>query len=268
MQWKKSDGYVQDGDVYPDVYWLYDGKHRTRFNVLDALDGTGMFLAFKGYGGPPLCRLPLEDAKARCEELYLAFFQRRIQKKGNSIESFRQRIKGETCIERYPADVPVEALGNVRVLPCRKHLIEKTPWIPNIIVDSISTLLGALFSGETGYTGIQYVVVGSGDADWDVNGTPDPGESQTVMDSEIARVAASIVYLDAANAETASVTGRLAITGTFGPNDGNGDWREWGLAGGNATATQDTGLLIDYQTHDIVSKTTNDTILRRVRLSF
>ena len=177
-------------------------------------------------------------------------------------------IKGETCLEVYPGDVPVVELGDVRVDPCEKQLVSKTEWEHNVIVDSISTLLGALFRGETGYSGIQYVVVGSGQVSWDADGVPDATAAQTDMVSELARVAATVSYLDSANALSLTPTSRLSISGVFTSTLGNESWREWGIVGGNATAVADSGLLIDYRTNELVNKTSSDTFLRRVRLSF
>lgn len=108
-------------------------------------------------------------------------------------------IQGWTKVEVYPGDIPIEDLGDISVEPCRKHLIQETKWQKNVIVNSISHLISALFRNESGYSGTQYVAVGSGISDWDTDGVPDPTSSQTDLENEIGRATANVVFLDSSN---------------------------------------------------------------------
>ena len=172
-------------------------------------------------------------------------------------------LYGVTCIERYPGDANIVDPYKVSCDP-----IEVSKWEPNIIVDNSGLILSALCKGEGGYSGLQYVVIGSGNVSWDTSGVPSPTVGQTQMVNELGRVAASIVFLDGSNNPTASVTNKLEISGTFGSGVAEGaDWREWGIVGGNATGTANTGLLFDYSTHSAIPKDT-ETIISRVRIIF
>jgi len=170
-------------------------------------------------------------------------------------------VHGETCLEYYPPDRPLD-----RLTP--QDRLHVTEWTSNDIVASFSTLLGALLKSEAGHSGVQYVVVGSGESSWDSGGVPDPTTAQEDMVSELGRVQATVTYLDNANNTSLQPTNRIHIAGVFGPTQANGQWREWGVVGGNATQAADSGYLIDYQTEAVVTKTSSFTLSRRVRLTF
>ena len=70
--------------------------------------------------------------------------------------------------------------------------------------------------------------MGSGISDWDTDGVPDPTSSQTDLENEIGRATANVVFLDSSNNSFLTVTNRLSISGTFGPNDSNGPWERVG----------------------------------------
>lgn len=175
------------------------------------------------------------------------------------------KIYGETCIETYPGHIPPEFLRP-------EHRIAITPWTPNIFVDRGYVLLGALLGGSARTSGIQYVATGSGHQDWDTQGLPEPDRTLTQLVNELGRIPVSlgngIKFLTDTNQDSPSnaPTNRLEISATFGSADGNGQWREWGLVGGNADGTPPTEYLIDYQTHAIVTKEVGDTRIRRIRL--
>ena len=177
-------------------------------------------------------------------------------------------IRGYTSLERYPGGLSPDELASIQVHPNLDMLLEYHDWRPNLIVSSVANLISALFLGQSGYNGIQYVAVGSGEGDWDTDGTPEPTVGQTDLVNELGRVAPTVVFLDSSNNSTSAVTNRLQVSGTFMDADAVGTWREWGVFGGNATSAADSGLLINYRTHGATAKPNDETLVRRVRFVF
>lgn len=139
----------------------------------------------------------------------------------------------------------------------------------NIIVNSFLNLTMALMAGATGYTGIQYWAIGSGNASWDSDPV-DPAENATQLTDEIGRVAiasSEIKFVDAEYQESATPTNILQIEHSFGANDCNGTWREFGLFGGNATTTANSGIMINKKHHAVLTKTADMTIDRTMRFT-
>lgn len=139
----------------------------------------------------------------------------------------------------------------------------------NIIVNSFLNLTMALMAGATGYTGIQYWAIGSGNASWDSDPV-DPAENATQLTNEIGRVAiasSEIKFVDAEYQESVTPTNILQIEHSFGANDCNGTWREFGLFGGNATTTANSGIMINKKHHAVLTKTADMTIDRTMRFT-
>ena len=180
----------------------------------------------------------------------------------------KESIKGHTSVEGYPAEVPEEQLGDLMEGPCEEHLLFQTEWTPNVVCDIAGTLFAALVKGEAGYGGIQYVLAGQGAAGWQDDAIPAASATQTQLAREIGRVAAQVSYRTEVNLPSVAVTNRILVLGVFGPADANGAWREWGIVGGNATTHPNTGILVDYQTHPIITKTNTQRLVRRIRLNF
>lgn len=139
----------------------------------------------------------------------------------------------------------------------------------NLIVNSFLKLAMSLLKGQSGYSGIGYWAVGSGASSWDTN-LPDPEINATVLTAEIGRVkiaASEITFLDANYNQSTNPTNILQIKHTFGVNDCNGVWREFGIFGGNASATVNTGLMINKKHHKVITKTSDMTIERTMRFT-
>ncbi len=172
----------------------------------------------------------------------------------------KEKVSFGNCTGKY-RDIIYHNDGRVEVLP----------WSKNIIVDAIGILIASLLKEETGYHGVTYWAVGSGNAGWDVSPV-DPTIDETTLTNEIGRKAITastdIKFLDALNEETLTPTNKIKITLLFGENDCNGTWREFGLFGGNATATANTGLMIDKKHHPVITKSTANTVARELHLVF
>ena len=148
--------------------------------------------------------------------------------------------------------------------------VEVTDWNRNLIVSGINNLISALFKNQSGYTGIGYWAVGSGQSSWDTN-LANPAASDVKLVNEIGRKAipaSAITFLTSSDDTTSTVTNRLQITLTFEENDANGSWREFGIFGGNATSTKDSGVMINHKTHSVIPKSNSMRIERQIRFTF
>ena len=134
----------------------------------------------------------------------------------------------------------------------------------NLVVNSFLKLVMALCKGQSGYGGISYWAIGSGATSWDTS-MPDPEINASRLTAEIGRVpisASDIKFLTADLVETSSPTNILQIKHTFGPSDCNGKWREFGLFGGNASGTANSGIMINKRHHSVITKTNEMSIER------
>jgi hypothetical protein len=149
--------------------------------------------------------------------------------------------------------------------------VEDTGWSHNTIVNSIDNLIACLLKSEAGYTGISYWAIGSGSDSWDDVNPPSPSQSDVALVNEIGRLAipsGAITYLDDNGNITATKTNKLQIDLTFGQNDCNGKWREFGIVGGNATISANSGIFINHKTHGLIVKTSTMSIERIMRFTF
>jgi hypothetical protein len=145
-------------------------------------------------------------------------------------------------------------------------------WRANRVVERCNGLLAALMKGEPGFSGILYWAVGEGEAAWD-NLMPSPSGDDRELSNEVARKALSaeeIVFLDENNEAVEEPTSRLQIGTTFTPEELGGDrpLREFGLFGGDATETANSGWMIDYVIHPRIQLSEEMTLTRNLHLTF
>jgi len=141
----------------------------------------------------------------------------------------------------------------------------------NIIVNNCSVLIACLFKNSPTHSGILYWAVGSGSESWEDDAPPDPLITDSALLNETFRKeidSADIVFLDGSNEETLTPTSKIQITGRFLYSEANGKLREFGLYGGDATATKDSGLMINRKTHPLIVKTTGLQLERVLRITF
>lgn len=172
--------------------------------------------------------------------------------KSSNIDSHNISMKGEVIDKIYKNGVLVDTIYGC-----------------NLVVNSFLKLVMSLCKGESGYGGIQYWAIGSGNASWD-DGIPDPEINATRLTSEIGRVAinpSEIKFLTADYSESSTPTNILQIKHTFTENDCNGEWREFGIFGGNAFGTANTGIMINKKHHAVITKTSDMMIERTMRFT-
>ena len=138
----------------------------------------------------------------------------------------------------------------------------------NLIVNDCRKLLAALFAGASGYGGVQYWAVGSGDPT-DSDAAPAPAApSDTRLRAEIARVPVTISFLDELGQPMAGagLSRIVRVQAEFVEGVGTGRNLEFGLFGGNATSVANSGLLIDRVVHQ--AKYKESTEARRLTIDF
>lgn len=139
----------------------------------------------------------------------------------------------------------------------------------NLVVNSFLNLIMYLLKHQSGYSGIQYWAIGSGAESWD-SSIPTPDINATTLTAELGRVPISadeITFLDPDFNEVSTPTNILQIKHTFGSSECNGVWREFGIFGGNATESLNSGILINKRHHAIITKTEDMTVERTMRFT-
>lgn len=140
----------------------------------------------------------------------------------------------------------------------------------NLIVNDIGKLIACLFKGESTYERLKYWAIGSGQDGWD-DEDKNPMVTDTKLETEIFRKEINpgdIKFIDEHGSESEDVTNRIAITVTFSTSEANGKWREFGIFGGNANGSPNTGLMINHKIHKILTKDDTMTIERQIRFTF
>lgn len=145
-------------------------------------------------------------------------------------------------------------------------------WGWNQIQNTFAKLLAAWCKEEAGYSGISFMGVGSGLTAWDTT-PPTKAYSQTTLTTAYFRKAvgpSDIVYIDPITDISTGgvVSSKLEITVTLGTAEANGALREFGLFGGTATSTLDTGEMVNWISHSRIDKDSSLEIERKVRFEF
>lgn len=139
----------------------------------------------------------------------------------------------------------------------------------NLVVNSFLKLVMGLCSGNI-TSGIGYWAVGSGDKSWDT-APVSPEINASRLTSEIGRVKilqSDMSFLTEDGNIAYSPTNILQVRHTFGINDCNGEWREFGLfGGGSATGEANSGIIINKRHHSIITKTDEMAIDRIMRFT-
>jgi hypothetical protein len=129
----------------------------------------------------------------------------------------------------------------------------------NLIVIGFGFLVAALLKGDViqGFP-LSYWAVGEGEGTfWDALSTSARQAksvfSLTQLYNETFRKPVGIIFIDS-NSDPVSPgpTNRIEVQASFGP-DVIGSLREFGVFGGNATTTLNSGLMIDHKAHTLIS---------------
>lgn len=156
----------------------------------------------------------------------------------------------------------------------RGHILWHSRWRNNRIVAECGRLNAALMKGQPNIAGILYWAVGTGNENWDEN-LPSTGSGAKQLTNEIKRLPAApgkIVYLNGAGNPTGAITNRLQVTAEFTREDFEQEHtprlREFGLFGGNATTSPNSGFMIDHVIHPRIDMHPDLKLTRSLRLNF
>lgn len=177
------------------------------------------------------------------------------------------QVKTPQVNEKYDLERHWQVIDTITHLDGR---VEKREYF-NTVVNDCSKLIACLMKGQGGYTGVKYWAVGSGSSSWNNASLPSPNVADTKLLTETFRkeiLPANITFLDDSDKPTENVTNKIQISITFTENEANGELREFGLYGGNATTTKDSGLLINRKIHPLIYKTSGMVVERVIRIVF
>ena len=175
------------------------------------------------------------------------------------------------ALDQWPAQSSAGHWRDVLRYPDGARVV--TAWQHNLVVNSFANLVAALCVGNgagTGpnatYVGIQQMAVGTGLVSWDTGGTPAPNLTDTTLVTELARKVVTVQFVDGSGNVIAGPSPNILVTCTFNVGEANGALREWGLFGGNATATLGSGIMVDHVTTPVLQKPAgvNDFALTRL----
>ena len=131
----------------------------------------------------------------------------------------------------------------------------------NVVVKSASVLIARLLKDNKEPTsGISFFAVGTGGVGWDLQDPPAPTINQVKLESELARKAigsANTSFVDPATGEyTTTPTNVVDFSASFSNSEAVGPLTEMALFGGDATASLNTGTMLNYRTFPVLNKTT------------
>lgn len=148
------------------------------------------------------------------------------------------------------------------------------PWARNQVQFDWSTLVAELLrSTRIGTSalvgGASFIAVGEGDEAWDLS-TPTKSRSQVTLESELWRGPINgVTEVFFCDPDTFVVSGTPTRALRFEltiPLEVVGDLREFALFGGSATATTDSGRMLNWVSHTLVEKNVTFTIQRTIVL--
>lgn len=150
--------------------------------------------------------------------------------------------------------------------------VEKREKSFNIIVKDFNRLITAFLKGETGYTtGNLYWAMGSGRTAWDTSAYTPVDTTDRLFTETYRKVipAENRYFVTELGQRSETITNRLQLDIALESAEANGlSFREFGIFGGNASATVNSGILINHKVHPRIDKTEGMRIERSVRFTF
>lgn len=133
----------------------------------------------------------------------------------------------------------------------------------NLIVNNFGVLIASLMKQDSTYKdNTMYWAVGTG--------TTEASVLDTGLETEVYRkaiIAGDMSYMSGGS-PSVSPTNQLRIIVTFGELEANYDLTEFGIFGGNASATVDSGVMINHKVHTTISKTSSFQLERTITFTF
>jgi beta-lactam-binding protein with PASTA domain len=129
------------------------------------------------------------------------------------------------------------------------------------LLNSAADLIGGLLIGQPGLAGAQYWALGGGDPAWDTT-LPGRDPKTAKLVNEVLRKPVDSDF-DLSYSRTAHVLDAHTV---FSYDQAAAALRETALFGGNATADANTGILLSYQPHAGLDKTTPQALAQELRI--
>lgn len=154
--------------------------------------------------------------------------------------------------------------------------VDVGPWHHNQVQDASATLIGLLMretieGAMSSFSGINFLAIGEGDPSWDL-GTPAQPRTDTTLESEIDRFAVAppddIIYLNPSTLNPQISPSKVIEVNTTIPFSVTGDLREFGLFGGDADSTANSGYMVNWIVHTKIEKTTQQSIQRTIQITW
>lgn len=176
-----------------------------------------------------------------------------------SKDTQKLQIKGEWWDEVYKQDPETGQLVLDYVTEVRT----------NTKMDAVAVLMAALMANDPTQGGILYHAQGRGDAGWGAVPPAVNTADTTLFDEAYRKVPDSIVFLDPSDVVVPGPTNVIRIRTVYGLAELAGETlREQALFGGDATATTDSGIIINTIRHDGIFKSGAVQLARNVKLTF
>ena len=142
----------------------------------------------------------------------------------------------------------------------------------NIIVNTASVLIARLLKDNAEPTaGISYLAVGTGGIGWNLQNPPQPTNTQTTLNNEIARKAFTtddVSFIDPETGDPSlTPTNVVDYTITFAETEAVGPLVEMSLFGGDATDLTDSGTMVNYRTMPVINKSNSMTLTITFRIT-
>lgn len=142
----------------------------------------------------------------------------------------------------------------------------------NIIVNTASILIARLLKDSAEpLAGISYLAVGVGASGWNLQNPPQPTNTQTTLNQEIARKAFTtddVAFIDPDTGDPVVYpTNVVDYTMTFAETEAVGPLVEMSLFGGDATDISNSGSMANYRTFPVINKTNSMTLTITFRIT-
>lgn len=142
----------------------------------------------------------------------------------------------------------------------------------NIIVNTASILIARLLKDSAEpLAGISYLAVGVGASGWNLQNPPQPTNTQTTLNQEIARKAFTtddVAFIDPDTGDPVVYpTNVVDYTMTFAETEAVGPLVEMSLFGGDATDISNSGSMVNYRTFPVINKTNSMTLTITFRIT-
>lgn len=180
----------------------------------------------------------------------------------------RQEVTEKMLYYEHKKGRPIGEVTD-RLIDSKSNRVIEERIYRNLVVDTCSVLIAGLMKGAL--SGVQYFAVGAGSTAWNNNSLPSPDVTDSKLLAETFRKEITkddVKFIDSNNDESDVPTNRIEIKVMFTEAEANGELRELGIFGGNASSTKNSGYLLNRKIHPLIYKTSGMRLERIIRFTF